>query len=379
MVNGSTSGSAFGNLPDVMVAELLERSSGISSSLTGRLSELSERRDSMRQRAVADCIINELPELTRELDGLTVVAVDGSCCVERMAGVEIYAAGAVRVTGFGGSVDPKPPDFAIEVHAVDALADGARLNQALMSFLECELVSSATTDLVLLDGAISSIVIGAGFALRSADDKWDALSRSMSSKWSDVVRDAIPSLLQSSCVVSIPKRSTAANEFARFTQVFGGRESDMSGLATANLILDGGEYSEPMKLPTEGLGLGDTPLTSEYVGYLNLLFEDLRVVYFRPRDWSPAYRIEVSVGVADDCELLERQLALIQAQVVNPSMREPYPVYLADRFVRSLSQGMSAVVAAVRSDVTGKVDDDELASRFLSYSRSEPFREVDDE
>ena len=379
MVNELTSGSAFGNLPDVMVAELLERSVGISASLTARLSGLSEQRVSMRQRALDEGVIGKLPEAVQDLDGLTVFAVDGSCSVERLAGVEVYAAAAVRVPGYGGSVEPMRPDFAVEVHAVDGLADGAQINRAMMSFLECELVSDAVGDLVLLDGSISSIVIGASFALRSADDKWDELSRSMSSKWSDVVRDAIPSMLESSCVVSIPKRSSAANEFARFTQVFDGREAEMSGLATANLILDGGEYTVPMELPTERLSLGDTPLTPEYVGYVNLMFEELRVVYFRPRDWSPAYRIEVAAGVAEDTGKLEQQLALIREQVVNPAMREPYPVYLADRFVRSLSHGMSAVVAAVRSEVTGKSDDDELASRFLSYSRSEPFRETEDE
>lgn len=128
----STSGSAFGNLPDVMVAELLERSVGISAELTGRLSGLSEQRGDMRGRALKECVIRELPEDLPGLDGLTVFSVDGSCSVERLAGVEIYAAAAVRVPGYGGSVDPTRPDYAVEVHAVDALADGPQLNQALM-------------------------------------------------------------------------------------------------------------------------------------------------------------------------------------------------------------------------------------------------------
>lgn len=240
-------------------------------------------------------------------------------------------------------------------------------------------MAGASGDLVLLDGAISSIVLSAGLALRAPDDRRDELSRAVRSKWFDVARDVIPSMLYSRTVVSIPKRSNADNEFARWTQVFDNRDTDMSGLATANLILEGGEYSSPMKLPTERLYFRNQGLPDDYVDTLDSLFGKMRVVYFRPRDWSPAYRIEVAAGVAEDDDLLKRQLALIREQVLNPSMREPYPVYLADRFVRSLSQGMSAVVAAVRSEVTADAGDGDLASRFLSYSRSEPFREAEDE
>ena len=370
---------AFGNLPDVMVAELLTRAEVVSGTLAGRVAELSERRAGMRERALAEGLIRELPEDVPGLDGLTVEAVDGSCAVEMLSGVDVYAAAAVRVPGFGGSVEPTPPDHALMMHPVDTLKDGERLNLAMMSFLECELVSSSSADLVLFDGAIQSVVINAGFALRAAQDKHDALSCAVMTKWLSDVRDAIPTLLGSPRVVSIPKRSTAANEFARWTQVFENCETDMSGLATANLILEKGEYTVPLALPTEGLYLGDTPLPIHYVEFLNLLFSDMRVVYFRPRKWSPAYRLELAPVVAEDRELLERQLALLREQVLNPAMREPYPLYLADRFVRSLSLGMSAVTEAVRRDVTSKAEDVELTSSFLSYSRSEPFMEVESE
>ena len=363
------------------MAELLARAPVVSDTLSGRVAGLSERRDGMRERALAEKeeLIRRLPGDVPGLEGLTVAAVDGSSAVERLSGVDVYAAAAVRVSGFGGSVEPSPPDHALEIHAVDALADGDRLNQALMSFLECELVSSSSADLVLLDGTMSSIVIRAGFALRVAIDRLDDLSRAVWSKWLDVARDALPPLLKSSRVASIPKRSTAANEFARWTSVFENSETEMSGLATANLILESGEYTRPLSLPTEGLYLGDTPITREDIEHLNLLFADMRVVYFRPREWSPAYRIELAPSVAEDRKLLERQLGLLREQAVNPAMREPYPLYLADRFVRSLSRGMSAVTESVRRDVTAKSDDIDLVSRFLSYSRSEPFTEVEAE
>ena len=370
---------AFGNLPDVMVAELLARAPEVAKTLSGRVAGLSERREGMRDRALSEGLIRGLDEDVPGLDGLTVAAVDGSAAVERLSGVDVYAAAAVRVPGFGGSVEPTPPDHALEIHAVDALSDGTRINQALMSFMECELVSSSSADLVLLDGAISSIALSAGLALQSASDKFDDLSGAMRKRWSASARKVIRKMMCSSKVVSIPKRSSADNEFARWTNVFENREADMTGLATANLILRGSEYIEHMDLPTERINLRRTGLPDDYVDELNLLFDKMRVVYFRPREWSPAYRLELAPSVAEDRELLERQLALLREQAVNPAMREPYPLYLADRFVRSLSLGMSAVTEAVRRDVTSKAEDVDLVSRFLSYGRSEPFLEVESE
>lgn len=370
---------AFGNLPDVMVAELLALAPDVAETLSGRVAGLSERREGMRERALSEGLIRELDQAVPGLDGLTVAAVDGSCAVERLSGVDVYAAAAVRVPGFGGSVEPTPPGHAIEIHAVDALMNGSRLNQALMSFQECELVSSSSADLVLLDGAISSITLSAGLALQNTNEERDSLSHAVGKWWRNHAKDAIQDMMRSCAVVSIPKRSTADNEFATETLVFENREADMTGLATANLILEESEYSLPMSLRPERMNLRGTGLPDDYVEELMPLFADMRVVYFRPRDWSPAYRLELAPSGAENRELLERQLALLREQVVNPAMREPYPLYLADRFVRSLSLGMSAVTEAVRRDVTARSDDVELVSRFLSYGRSEPFMEVESE
>ena len=372
--------AVFGNLPDVMVQELLERSSEVSKALTCRVNKLAGKQPKLRDRALREGIIKPLPDSVPDLDGKTVVAVDGSATVERMAGTDVYAAAAVRVAGYGAEVEPKPPEHAVKMHAVGGLADGRQMNLALMGILECELAlaSESKDDLVLFDGTVFSVVIASGLALRGIGDPRDDLSKTLHRRWLDV-RPEIPKLLQSVAVAAIPKRSTADNEFVRYTRLFANEESNWTGLTTANLILEAGEYTTPLPLPTERLGLRNTPLESAYVDHLNLLLDEMRVVYFRPREWSPAYRIELAPQVAENQGRLERQLALIRKQCVNSSMREPYPVYLADRFVRSLGKGMAAVVEAVRGKVTAESENVELTSRFISPGRTEPYQEVDPE
>ena len=371
--------AVFGNLPDVMVQALLERSSDVSEALTCRVNKLAGKQPKLRERADAEGIIKKLPVSVPKADGKTVVAVDGSATVERMAGTDVYAAAAVRVAGYGGKVEPKPPDYQVEVHPVEGLTDGRRINLALMALQECKLVSESKAHLVLLDGTIFTMVLNAGIGIVEANDKYDDLSEALKKRWQDYGRCRIPELLVSPRVASIPKRSTAANEFERWTTIFDGRETELSGIATANLILESSEYTKPLALPTERLYLGNAPMTEKYRDKLNQHFSAIKVVYFRPREWSPAYRIEFAPLVAEDQGLLERQLALIREQCVNSSMREPYPVYLADRFVRSLGKGMAAVLEAVRGQVTSESEDVELTSRFISPGRTEPYREVETE
>ena len=378
-------GAVFGNLPDVMVQALLERSSEVSDALTDRVNELAEQQRSLRERAEAEGIIIKLPDSVPDAEGKTVVAVDGSATVERMAGTDVYAAAAVRVAGYGAEVGTKPEKSKVSMHQVEGLAHGARINQALMVMHECKLILESPADLVLVDGTIFTMILNVGIGLEEADDKHDPLSLALKCHWfgdrcdAEGLRDAIPSLLVAKRIASIPKRSTAANEFESFTAIFKGEYANMSGIATANLILKAGEYTKPLDLPTPRLFRGNAPMSSQYRADLNVLLEELQVVYFRPHEWSPAYRIELAPRVVLDEDLLQRQLALIRKQCVNSSMREPYPLYLADRFVRSLGKGMAAVVEAVRGQVTSDSENVELTSRFISPGRTEPFREVEPE
>ena len=371
--------AVFGNLPDVMVRALLERSSEVSKALTARVNALAKLQPDLCKRADDEGIIEKLPEHVPDVEGKTVVAVDGSYAIERMAGTDVYAAAAVRVAGYGAEVEPRPEKCAVSMQEVEGLAHGARINQALMVLHECKLVLESPADLVLVDGTIFTMILNVAIGLAEAKDKHDGLSDALNSSWFDYARDAIPALLVSHRIASIPKRSTAANEFERYTSIFEGREAKMPGIATANLILDAGEYTKPMAMPTERQYLGNEPMTSEYRTDLNILLDALHVVYFRPYKWSPAYRIELAPHVAHSDKLLERQLALVRNQCVNPSMREPYPLYLADRFVRSLGKGMAAVVEAVRGEVTAQSKHLELTSRFISPGRTEPYQETEPE
>lgn len=363
---------AFGNLPDVMVEELLKRATDVSDTLSGRVAGLSERRDGMRERALAEGVIRQLPGDVEDAEDKTVVGIDGSRASERMAGVELYVAAAIRVLGYGGLNEPAPPDFKLKECLVAPLSEGERLIRTLMGFLEAELLIESDHDLVLVDGAFSTIVVNACVGVDMAATRWDKLSVSVMNRWENCVRDGLPELLDSGRVVAIPKRSTVANEFANYTRLFDGfsdTESDRwSGRFTAESILKGGEYSKPMPFLTMGRRSSGQLLPAGYKLDLDCLLDSVKVVYFRAHDWSPVYRVEVpSAGLSD----LELKLELIRRQCVNPAMREPYPLYLADRFVRSLGLGVSAILDSVRRDVAAGSSDMDLVMSYLGRTRTD--------
>ena len=118
--------------------------------------------------------------------------------------------------------------------------------------------------------------------------------------------------------------------------------------STASLILNANEYSGPFSFDTRRPQTWQTEAFPGFRKELSSLFEELQVVYFKPHSWSHAYRVEMPSVIGDDEQRLHSVLDTIKRQCINPSMMEPYPLYVADRFAKSLPKGANALLDAVR-------------------------------
>jgi hypothetical protein len=79
-------------------------------------------------------------------------------------------------------------------------------------------------------------------------------------------------------------------------------------------------------------------LADEIVSALGVV----RVFYYKPQDWLPALRVEVSDSVASNTHRLATVVQGIKHQTATPSMLEPYPIYLADRMAKALARAIPA-------------------------------------
>jgi hypothetical protein len=97
----------------------------------------------------------------------------------------------------------------------------------------------------------------------------------------------------------------------------------------------------------------------------------LMVIYFRPYGWLPALRMELPRSVAESSTRLSIALEGITRQFFSPAVIEPYPLFLADRMVKSLGAGVGVIEQTVAQHVAGESPDIENTILFLQNYRTE--------
>ncbi len=371
---GST--ELFGDLPEALINELLANSDRVSINVKGQIDNVTVQQKNLRERAEKLGLICSLPDMS-SMPFKSVGAVDGSHVTVNLASFDLSAAAALGVDGLGfgrGDVDGDLRNYEFECHITDPLPHGTELAYALMFCMEYEVANCMEHDLVMLDGAFSTGMVAISIGLKSIGLQND-LSNALRNRWFNSVREMLPEILVTDRLVALPKRNSS-NEFVTQTMLFNNNESDVNGRTVASLILNSDEYTVPFRLETHGFYIGDTDLNLEYVRSLNSIYDSMKVVYFKPYDWTPALRIEFTPGQTDDVQSLHEKLEMIKLQCVSPAILEPYPLYVADRFVKSLSKGVSALLQAVRNDVAHASDDPDLAMRMMYAHRTDPAPEM---
>jgi len=190
-------------------------------------------------------------------------------------------------------------------------------------------------------------------------------------RWTGGILDGLISLLKSDRTVAIPK-FTSRNEL--LSCIANGIPFDADGKTLATFILEPGEYTKPLPIlqPGERYHLLQEALvngqsvqfaTDAAVTELNSILQDLRVVYYRPYSWLPAIRLEIPGNIAASTSRLSLALEGVVRQLFSPAVFEPYPLFLADRMVKSLGAGVAVIEQAVAQHVAGR----RLTSRPRCY------------
>ena len=93
---------------------------------------------------------------------------------------------------------------------------------------------------------------------------------------------------------------------------------------------------------------------------MNAALHDLRVIYFRPYGWIPALRLELPAQIASSNTRLSIVLEGVMRQFFSPAVIEPYPLFLADRMVKSLGAGVAVIEQAIAQHVASESADVEM-------------------
>ncbi len=368
-------GDTFSDLPDALVRDLLAQATPVAEQVSAHLSRLRRARSTIRQRVQSAGLIARKADLdvTREP---SVVGIDGSYQVHRLTALDLCAAAAVAVEGTSKEARRywQEPYHRMWVNSFEHSKNVTNALRGLMISMELELAAEAPHDLVLLDGSFIVFVIYLNQGLTSFRESPARLREEFQKRWNEQhVLDRFLALLASDRTVAVPKYS-GRNELVNFL-----RENDLpetDGKTLATIILEPDEYITP--LPVFHLDGEDTEyhLPEEHCPrerqeQMNRSIEDMRVVFYRPYGWAPAVRMEVTASIAASQVKLSMVLEGIKRQLFSPAVTEPYPLFLADRMVKSLGAGVAVIEQTVAQHAVGASADTEATLLCLQNYRTE--------
>lgn len=366
----------FADLPDALVRDLLAAAIPVAESVSSDLAALRAAKARMCQEAAACGLIRRKADLDVSREP-SVVGIDGSYQIHRLTSLDLCAAAAVAVEGTSKEAKRHWPEPYHEmwVHGLPHCVDTVGVLRGMMVSMEMALAEQAPHDLVLLDGSFSSLIIYLNQGLTKVGDCAPALADEFLRRWEGGVLGQVRRLLRSERTVAVPK-FTSRNELLQDNRIT--TPVSVDGKALATMILNPGEYTLPLPIHTD-----DQP-DSMRVDHLPEKFcprpemEDivaalgaLRVIYFRPYGWLPALRLEMSTAIASSSARLSLVLEGIMRQFFTPAVIEPYPLFLADRMVKSLGSGVAVIEQTVAQHVAGDSPNVEDTLLFLQNYRTE--------
>jgi len=349
----------FVDLPAALVEELLGRTPELSRSVIEQLTSQRTERERWRDVLARERLLGTLADLPAAPTP-TTCGVDGSVAVERLLAHDLLVAGALAIEGLTPPSEkrfwPEPRHLLwIELVPHDDANDA--LARALMAASEVELAARAPHDVVFLDGSLTTPLIAFDQALRAL------ATRELPSPAARVFLEALPERLDDlarvlcsadppRCWVGVPKYTARRDLAIRL-----GLNQQFDDRALLTILLAPGEFTWPIPVTTgrrpHAFGLDLLPdtlrlRTSSSIERMLRAVDRLRVVYVRSHPWLPALRLELHESVAVDSSRLASVLQAVHDQTASGKLREPFPLYSADRMVRSLRRATRALRHAVR-------------------------------
>ncbi len=341
----------FEELPEALVDEMLARSEQVGDALYQSFEEVQSQRQVLRGTLGNRGLLGRDTELGYPPIP-TTCGSDGSYVIEKLLATDLVAMASVAVEGLTPPSETRHWERPHHISLIEPIPhdpDTGTIARAIMMSMELELAHKAPHDVVFLDGSLTTPLIYLNQALGKIAENPD-------SKLRDQLLDRLEEALSAYKVILLASRTdkvwcgvpkyTTRRELGKQM----GWPENYDDRALLTLILQSGEFIKPfpleqpserwhLKLSHSPKGEALEPLKDEVISALECLF----AVYYRPHNWMPVLRLEVSSSIAQNQHRLAVLLQGIKHQCSTPSILEPFPLYMADRMVKHLGRAIPAL------------------------------------
>lgn len=350
----------FGELPQALVQDVLNQSLGLAGALQADLTKIRANFPELRKSIGRVRSASDLPVVPTP----TTCGVDGSYIVEKLLSTDLAAFAGLAIEGLTPPSEmrfwPEPKHVA-RVFAAPHHEATSQILRGLMMSHELALASNAPHDVVMLDNSLKTFLI----YLNNATSAFDSCS---SNQLADAFRENVLAAVEAytevlsgarrdRMFIALPKYSTL-RELAESA----GIDTRYDDRTLASLVLNAGEFVGPFDVSRDDkLHLylsaklqAAVPGLKEKSERLPQLLNQSKVVYYKPRQYLPAFRIEMASAVGANDATLASAFKAIEFQSSVAGLFEPFPLYLADRMVSHLSVAFPSFLQAVTHEMASK-------------------------
>lgn len=295
----------------------------------------------------------------------TTCGIDGSYYVDQLLSVDIIGVAAVAVEGLTPPSEtrhwPKPRHIPF-VGSSEHSDVTSLISRALMMTFEYDLAINAPHDLVFLDGSITTPLIYINQSLQRIKEGPKILSKNLIKRIPNFLnnyKEVLLSKRTDKVYAAIPKYSSR-QEISKKINL-----TDYDDRALLTFILKSGEYTTPLQFQEEPypwhINIENVPDNDELKlinEEIKNLLNDVHILYYRPQQWLPSIRIEISKSIATNNQRLALLLEGLQYQCKAPGVMEPYPTYMADRMVKHMSTALPALRKHVTQEMADKWEEE---------------------
>ncbi|GAK49795.1 NurA nuclease [Candidatus Moduliflexus flocculans] len=338
----------FGELPEALVEEMLSKSQQLGEEVFGSFNGIQENKNIMRERLLKANILRRDSDLSYS-EIPTTCGIDGSYVVDRLLATDIAACAAVAMEGLTPPSENRyweRPHHEAFMHPEKHNLETNSILRGLMMGMEIELAAKSPHDLILIDGSLTTPLIYFNQAINGLITNPQAkVGQELSTRLMTFL-ESYKKILQSTrsdkMWVGIPKYTTKREIGIKFEW-----PSSYDDRAILTNLMFPGEFLAPIPL-TQPQSEWHLALPSEHTKLRQIVQEiimgikNIYVLYYKPNRWSPALRIEMAASIASNDSRIAIVLKGLGHQCQTPGIMEPYPLYIADQMVKSMSKAMPA-------------------------------------